>query len=371
MPAFRAKPPCYGPAMPLRIAVFGQAPFGRDVCVRLAQAGHELVGVHVPPDGGGRADPLAEEAQARGWPLFRYKGYRRAGRAIEERVAEYRALGADLNVLPFTTVILPPEIADHPRHRSVCFHPSILPAYRGGSALAWQIIEGASESGISVFQPDAGRRHGSPLPPAPRHRDRALGHGGLALLRQALRARGRRDGRDRRSDRRRNGAPHAAVRARARASSGCSTTRRRASISTARRRALDRRIRGCDPQPGAWARSGNEVVRLYGSALERGAKATGASPGTITAIESVGPRAGGPGRLASDRQGPSRGLEASGPRIGPEGRRSARLKRVAAGPSSGPTPSDTRASSDSCGAGAGSCASRARFSPAIPLICAP
>ena len=67
-----------------------------------------------------------------------------------------RALGAELNVLPFTTVILPPEIADHPRHRSVCFHPSILPAWRGGSALAWQIIGGASESGISVFRPDAG-----------------------------------------------------------------------------------------------------------------------------------------------------------------------------------------------------------------------
>ncbi len=33
---------------------------------------------------------------------------------------------------------------------------------------------------------------------------------------------------------------------------------------------------------------GNEVLRLYGSALERGAKATGASAGTITAIESSG-----------------------------------------------------------------------------------
>ena len=116
--------------MALRIAVFGQAPFGRDVTTRLAEAGHEIVGVHVPPDDGGRADPLAEEAESRGWPLFRYKGYRRKGEAIRERVEEYLALGADLNVLPFTTVILPPEIVDAPKHRSVCFHPSILPAYR-------------------------------------------------------------------------------------------------------------------------------------------------------------------------------------------------------------------------------------------------
>jgi methionyl-tRNA formyltransferase len=142
--------------MSLRIAVFGQAPFGRDVATRLAEAGHEIVGVHVPPDGGGRADPLALEAEERGWPLFRYKGYRRKGQAIQERVDEYLALGAELNVLPFTTVILPPEIIDAPKHKSVCFHPSLLPAFRGGSALAWQIIEGVLESGVSVFQPDDG-----------------------------------------------------------------------------------------------------------------------------------------------------------------------------------------------------------------------
>src|SRR5512134_682997 len=97
--------------MPLRIAIFGQAAFGRDVLARLAGAGHEIVGVHVPPDRG-RPDPLAEEAQRRGLPLFRHARYRRRGEAIPERVAEVRALGADLNVLPYTTVILPLEIVE-------------------------------------------------------------------------------------------------------------------------------------------------------------------------------------------------------------------------------------------------------------------
>jgi methionyl-tRNA formyltransferase len=284
---FPEAPPCYAAAMPLRIAVFGQAPFGRDVSVRLAQAGHELVGVHVPPDGGGRADPLAEEAQSRGWPLFRYKGYRRAGRAIEERVAEYRALGADLNVLPFTTVILPPEIADHPRHRSVCFHPSILPAYRGGSALAWQIIEGASESGVSVFQPDAGVDTG-PLYLQRRGIEIAPSDTAASLYFDKLYALG----------------VDAMVETVAAIASGTARLTPQPSEGASFQpllddaaarldfdrdaRALDRRIRGCDPQPGAWARLGNEVVRLYGSALEPGARAAGASPGTITAIEASG-----------------------------------------------------------------------------------
>ncbi len=73
--------------------------------------------------------------------------------------------------------------------------------------------------------------------------------------------------------------------------------------------ALDRRIRGCDPQPGAWATLGDEVVRLYGSALELGVTATGVAPGTITAIEASGlvlaARAGSL-RIAKVRRGDSK-----------------------------------------------------------------
>ena len=51
--------------MSLRIALFGQAPFGRDTLVRLLEAGHEVVGVYAPP-AGARPDPLAAEAETRG-----------------------------------------------------------------------------------------------------------------------------------------------------------------------------------------------------------------------------------------------------------------------------------------------------------------
>src|SRR3972149_4649931 len=112
--------------MTLRIAYFGQAPFGRDVLVRLLDAGHEVVGVYAPP-AGARPDPLAEEAEKRGLRLLRHASLRRRGAAIPERVAEHAALGADLNVLAFVTMILPPEIVDAPRHGSLCFPPPSLP----------------------------------------------------------------------------------------------------------------------------------------------------------------------------------------------------------------------------------------------------
>jgi methionyl-tRNA formyltransferase len=137
--------------MGLRLAIFGQARFGREVTEALTAAGHEVVGVWVPPDNG-RADPLGALALERGWPLFRHARYSRKGRAIPEVVAEYKALAPDLNVLPYTMAILPPEISDHPVHGSVCFHPSLLPAFRGGASLSWQIILGARESGVTVFK---------------------------------------------------------------------------------------------------------------------------------------------------------------------------------------------------------------------------
>lgn len=137
--------------MSLRIAIFGQARFGLEVTERLAALGHEVVGVWAPPDGR-RADPLAELAERRGWPLFRHRYFRRDGEAIPEYVDEYRAFEPQLNVLAFTTAILPPEMAFHPEHGSICFHPSLLPAYRGGAALSWQIIRGETHSGVSVFR---------------------------------------------------------------------------------------------------------------------------------------------------------------------------------------------------------------------------
>jgi methionyl-tRNA formyltransferase len=272
--------------MSIKIAVFGQAPFGRDVTTRLAEAGHEIVAVHVPPDSGSRRDPLAEEADTRGWPLFRYKGYRRKGAAIPERVEEYLAQGAELNVLPFTTVILPPEIIAAPRYKSVCFHPSVLPAFRGGSALAWQIIEGAHETGVSVFQPDEGVDTG-PLYLQRRGYSISNTDNTASLYFDTLYPLG----------------VEAMVETVAAIDAGTATLTPQsedgasfqglvddetAQLDLAEAvEALDRRIRGCDPQPGAWLRLGDETIRLHGCKIETTSEGVG-SPGEVLAVEESG-----------------------------------------------------------------------------------
>ncbi len=51
--------------------------------------------------------------------------------------------------------------------------------------------------------------------------------------------------------------------------------------------ALDRRIRGCDPQPGAWLSLGDERIRLYGSRVESHSEPS-ESPGSVLAVVESG-----------------------------------------------------------------------------------
>lgn len=274
--------------MSLRIAVFGQAPFGRDVTARIADAGHEIVAVHAPPSKG-RPDPLAELAEERGWPLFRYKAYRRKGtfEPILERVDEYLALGAELNLMPFTTAILPPVIVDAPRLGSLCFHPSLLPAYRGGNALAWQIIEGATESGVSVFQVDEGvdtgpivvQKGGVPIAPTDStvslYFDKLYPLGVEAMVEavEAVAA-----GTAKPTPQTEDGASFQGL-----------VDDDVARIDWSKPGVeVDRLIRGCDPSPGAWAELDGEPVRLFGARFDAG-RGEG-EPGELLGLDEAGDR---------------------------------------------------------------------------------
>jgi methionyl-tRNA formyltransferase len=265
----------------MRIAYFGQAPFGRDVLVRLLEAGHEIAGVYAPP-AGARPDPLAEEAEKRGLPLLRPKTLRRKGVAIPERVAEHAALRADLNVLAFVTIILPPEIVDAPRAGSLCFHPSLLPKYRGGNALAWQILLGETETGVTVFRPDAGvdtgpivvQKGGVAIEPH---------HTAASLYFERLYALGV-DAMVEAVGLVTSGRARPAPQDESRASFQGLVTDEVARLDWSKSAVeLDRWIRGCDPNPGAHATWRGQTVRLFGGRLASREEG-GAAPGTILAV---------------------------------------------------------------------------------------
>jgi methionyl-tRNA formyltransferase len=135
----------------MRIALIGQAAFGADVLKGLMKMGQEVAGVFCPPDRGGKADPLKEAALEAGLPVFQ-PGHMKNPEAYDQLVK----LNPDLAVLAFVTDIVPPRVFNAPKLGSICYHPSILPRYRGSSAINWAVINGETKTGLTIFWVDEG-----------------------------------------------------------------------------------------------------------------------------------------------------------------------------------------------------------------------
>ena len=143
----------------MRIVVHGQQAFGKAVLEALLKRGDDVVAVYVAPEKpGAKADPLKEAALAAKLPVHQPDSYKKP-----EVWEEFRALKPDLQVMAFVTLFVPEEFLNMPTHGSIQYHPSLLPAYRGASAINWPIIKGETETGLSIFWPDNGLDTGAVL----------------------------------------------------------------------------------------------------------------------------------------------------------------------------------------------------------------
>ena len=136
----------------MKIAIIGQAAFGKDVLNALVDKNENVVAVLCPPDNPGRPeDPIKSAAIENQIPVFQYKRMR-----DKEAIAEFLSLNIDLCVMAFVTDIVPDEILEAPRFGTIQYHPSLLPEHRGPSSINWPIIQGKSKTGLTIFWPDKG-----------------------------------------------------------------------------------------------------------------------------------------------------------------------------------------------------------------------
>jgi len=263
----------------LRILLVGQAAFAEEILRGLEAAGDSITAVVCPPDAGPKPDPVKAAALARGVPVHQFRSLKspEARRAFAEA-------HADLGVLAYVTQIVPEPLLHIPRLTSICFHPSLLPRYRGGSAIAWQLIRGESESGVTVFWPDAGIDTGPILlqRSAPVGPDDTAGSlyfktlfplgvqtvlDAVALVREGKAPRVPQD--------------------ESRASYDPLCRDEHAAIDWSCPAAeLHDLIRGCDPQPGAHTAWRGARLRLYEP--RRVDARAGATPGTVLAVAAEG-----------------------------------------------------------------------------------
>lgn len=268
--------------MSLRIVLVGQAAFGKKSLERLVRD-HQVVAVYCPPDSPGKKpDPLKAKALELALPVHQPKSMKTDGVFRQFSVHE-----ADLCVLAFVTVIVPDRVIRLPRLGTICFHPSLLPRYRGGSALNWQIMRGETGGGLTVFWTDAGIDTGPILlqKEAPIGPDDTTGSFyyekifplGIDAIEESVRLIA--EGRAPRIPQDESVASYDPL---------CRDEH--VAIDWSRpARVLYNLVRGADPQPGAWALHRGEKVRFYDCRL----RADGdEQPGCVLAVGENGAEVG-------------------------------------------------------------------------------
>ncbi len=140
----------------VRIVLMGTPEFAVTILRALCET-HEVVGVFTRPDqpaGRGRQLMLSrvkQEALARGLPIFQPKTLRSA-----KAQDELRALQPELIVVAAYGLILPQAVLDIPIHGCINVHASLLPKYRGASPIAFALLSGEQQTGITLMLMNAG-----------------------------------------------------------------------------------------------------------------------------------------------------------------------------------------------------------------------
>jgi methionyl-tRNA formyltransferase len=289
----------------MRIVLIGQAAFGAKALQALLDRGENIVAVYAPPDRtGGKPDPLKEEGVSRGVPVFQPATYKN-----DEVFSQYSSLSPDLTILAFVTDIIPARYFDVASKGAICYHPSLLPRHRGASAINWAVIMGDTRTGLSIFRPDGGIDTGpillqKEIPIGPDDTTGSLYFNqlfpmGIEAIVESV-------------DLIKAGRAPSIVQNEAEATYEPPCDDRSALIDWKQGgREVYNLVRGCDPQPGAFAFSNGEKTRLYGVSLQM--EPTGAEPGVIVEIDGRGLHiAVAGGRLVAGKVKSAKGGKVSG-----------------------------------------------------------
>ena len=151
-------------SIPLRIIFMGTPDFAVPSLQALLDGPDQVVGVVCQPDkarGRGKVlspPPVKVLAEAHGLPVLQPASVR-----TETFLDQIRLLAPDLLVVVAYGKILPGALLRLPRLGAINVHGSLLPKYRGAAPIQWAVINGETETGITIMQMDEGMDTGDIL----------------------------------------------------------------------------------------------------------------------------------------------------------------------------------------------------------------
>lgn len=148
----------------MRLVFMGSAEFAVPSLKALYEKGYDILLVVTQPDrpqGRGRklkGTPVKELAQQLGLPLVQPERVRDA-----KFVERLRALQPEVIVVVAYGQILPAAVLEIPTRGCINVHASLLPRYRGAAPIAWAIMQGEQETGVTTMLMDEGMDTGDIL----------------------------------------------------------------------------------------------------------------------------------------------------------------------------------------------------------------
>ena len=142
----------------MNIALIGSADFGRAALDAFLDRGDEVVAVFCAPDNpkSSKPDALKAGAIARGITPIQLPNLRGA-----DAIEWMKNSGAEICVMAYVLQFVTQELVMTPPLGTIQYHPSLLPKYRGPSAINWAIAQGEKETGLTIFRPSDGLDEGA------------------------------------------------------------------------------------------------------------------------------------------------------------------------------------------------------------------
>lgn len=140
-----------------RVAFFGSPAWAVPVLEALARRHDVVLAVTQPDKPAGRGlklkeSPVAARARELGIPVLKPKRLKKNPEFLEA----FKRSSPEVAVVAAYGKLIPPEVLAVPRHGFLNLHPSLLPKYRGAAPVNWALIEGETETGVSIMRLDEG-----------------------------------------------------------------------------------------------------------------------------------------------------------------------------------------------------------------------
>ena len=140
----------------MRIIFMGTPDFAVPTLQALLSSEHEVTAVYTKADqesGRGQKiifSPVKKAALQAGIPVFQPEKLNKTA------VAEMRTIPADVIVVAAYGKILRPSVLQMTPYGCINVHASLLPKYRGAAPIQWAVLNGETESGVTIMQMNEG-----------------------------------------------------------------------------------------------------------------------------------------------------------------------------------------------------------------------